>query len=72
MQRYISLDKKIKEIRYRLTRTEQYSVLSSSNSMAAHRLKPFPATPFSGRGMLAPVGWALAALRKASFSAEND
>ena len=40
--------------------------------MAAHRLKPFPATPFSGRGMLAPVGWALAALRKASFSAEND
>jgi hypothetical protein len=39
--------------------------------MAAHRLNPFPATPFIGRGML--VSWALAltALRNASFSADK-
>jgi hypothetical protein len=48
----------------------QYSVLSSSNSMAAHRLNPLPATPFSGRCILGrSVGWAVTALRKASFSA---
>jgi hypothetical protein len=39
--------------------------------MAARRLKPFPDTPFTGRGMLGPVGWALEALRKASFSAKR-
>jgi hypothetical protein len=49
-----------------------YNVWSSSNSMATRRLNPFPATPLSGRGMLVwPVGRALAALRKASFSAEK-
>jgi hypothetical protein len=40
--------------------------------MATFRLNPFPATPFSGRGMLLrPVGWALVALRKALFSADK-
>ena len=40
--------------------------------MAARRLNPLPATPFSGRGMIGrPVGWAVEALRKASFSAER-
>lgn len=38
--------------------------------MAARRLNPLPDTPFSGRGILArPLGWAVEALRKASFSA---
>jgi len=38
--------------------------------MVVRRLKPLPATPFTGRGMLGrPDGWALAALRKALFSA---
>jgi len=50
----------------------QYSIWSSSNPMAAHRLNPLPATPFPGRGILGrPVGWAAAALRKASFSADQ-
>lgn len=40
--------------------------------MAAHKLNPFPATPFSGRGMLGrPVCWALEALRKALFSSDK-
>jgi len=56
----------------KLTRTVQYSVGSSPNPIAARRLNPFPATPFSGRGILArPVGWAVEALRKASFSADQ-
>lgn len=55
-----------------LTRTVQYSVWSSSNPIAARRLNPFPATPFSGRGMLGnPVDWAVAALRKILFSADR-
>jgi len=40
--------------------------------MAAHRLNPLPATPFSGRGMIRrPIGWAVEAFRKASFLAER-
>ena len=45
---------------------------SSPISMAAHRLNPFPATPFSRRGMSKmPAGWALPVLRKASFLADS-
>ena len=51
---------------------EQYNVGSSSNPMVVRRLNPLPATPFSGRGMLGrPVGWALAAMRKALYSADR-
>ena len=40
--------------------------------MAAHKLNPLPTTPFSGRGILvSPVGWAVEALRKALFSADQ-
>ena len=40
--------------------------------MTAHKLNPLPATPLSGRGMLGErMGWAVAALRKALFSAER-
>ena len=40
--------------------------------MTVRRLNPLPATPFSGQGMLSePVGWELAALRKALFSANK-
>ena len=50
----------------------QYNVQSSSNPMAEQRLKPLPATPFSGQGIAGrPVGRAVAALRKASFSADQ-
>ena len=50
----------------------QYNVWLSCNCMAALRLNPLPATPFSGRGMIGrPVGWAVEAFRKASFSAER-
>ena len=50
----------------------QYRVPSSSNPMAVRKLKPLPATPFFGLGILgASVGQAVAALRKASFSAEK-
>ena len=40
--------------------------------MAVRRLNPLPATPFSGRDIIGrPVGRALAALRKVSFSADQ-
>ena len=40
--------------------------------MAVHKLKPMPATPFFGLGILgASVGRAVAASHKASFSAEK-
>ena len=40
--------------------------------MVACRLKPLPDTPFTGRCMLGrPIGWALAAMRKALFSTER-
>src|ERR1700678_2379996 len=40
--------------------------------MAACRLNPFLATPFSGRGIIRrPIGWAVEAFHKASFSAER-
>jgi hypothetical protein len=58
--------------RKKLTRRVQYNVLLSSNFMAAHRLKPLPATPVSGRRMLGePLSWAFVALRNASFSADR-
>ena len=51
---------------------EQYNVGSSSNPMVVRRLNLLPATPFSGWGMLGrPVGWALAAMHKALFSADR-
>ena len=40
--------------------------------MAACKLNPLPATPFSGQGILvSPVGWAVEALHKPSFSADQ-
>ena len=40
--------------------------------MAARKLNPFPATPFSGQGMIGrSVGHAVEAFHKASFSAEK-
>jgi len=50
----------------------QYCVWSSSKSMAARRLKPLPAIPFAGRGMVGwPVGLAVAARRNTLFSANR-
>jgi hypothetical protein len=55
-----------------LTRTVQYNVLFSSKYMAARKLNPLPATPFSGRGMIGrPIGWVVEAFHKALFSAER-
>ena len=52
--------------------TVQYSVQSLSNSMAAHKLNPLPATPFSCQGMISrSVSCAVEAFHKASFSAEK-
>ena len=40
--------------------------------MAARKLNPLPATPFSGQGIIGrPIGWAVEAFRKASFLAER-
>jgi hypothetical protein len=72
MQHYVWLDKKIKVKILELTWTLQYSIWSSSNSMAVCKLNPFLAPPFSGQGMIGrPVGWAVKAFHKASFSAER-
>jgi hypothetical protein len=55
-----------------LTWTVQYNVLFSSKSMAACKLNPLPATPFSSRGMIGrPIGWIVEAFHKASFLAER-
>ena len=50
----------------------QYNMLSSSKSMGACKLNPLPATLFSGQGMMGrPIGLAVEAFHKASFSAER-
>jgi hypothetical protein len=55
-----------------LTQTVQYNMLFSSKSMAACKLNPLPATPFSSQGMIGrPIGWVVETFRKASYSAER-
>ena len=61
-----------KSISIELTQTVQYNMLSSYESMAACKLNPLLVTPFSSQGMMGrPIGWAVEAFHKASFSAER-